>query len=70
MWCADRLFARAQETLTAEPVSAQYSRLLRLDPGLPVIVIDRLARGYDDKPLEWRRSRGPANRFQYVTEIH
>ena len=65
-----QLVARAEETLTAEPVSAEYSRLLRLKAGAPVMVIDRLARGYDGKPLEWRRSRGPANRFLYFTELH
>ncbi len=29
----------------------------------------RLACGYDRRPLEWRRSRGPADKFRYHVEI-
>lgn len=61
--------ARAEERLTAESVRDDHAKLLGLAPGTPVIVIDRLARGYDDRPLEWRRSRGRADRFQYHVEI-
>jgi GntR family transcriptional regulator len=32
-------------------------------------VIERLARGSDGKPLEWRQSRGAANKFRYSAEI-
>ncbi|MEM7239225.1 MAG: hypothetical protein AAF501_15575 [Pseudomonadota bacterium] len=35
----------------------------------PVIVIDRCARGYDGRPIEWRRSLGRAEQFHYQTEI-
>jgi len=63
------IVARAEERLTAESVQDGHAHLLGLDPGVPVIVIDRLARGYDDRPLEWRRSRGRADRFQYHVEI-
>ncbi len=61
--------ARAEESLTVESSAPETARLLRLEAGAPIIVIDRLARGYDDTPLEWRRSRGAADRFHYHTEI-
>ena len=64
-----KLVARAEETLTAEAASPETSRLLRIAQGTPVIVIDRLAKGYDNAPLEWRRSRGRADQFTYQTEI-
>ncbi len=64
-----QLVARAEETLTAEPASRETARLLRIDTGAPVIVIDRLAKGFDDTPLEWRRSKGRADQFHYHTEI-
>jgi GntR family transcriptional regulator len=64
-----KVVASAQETLTAEAVSAMQGRLLRLPAGAPVIVIERLAFGFDRRPLEWRRSRGPADQFQYHVEI-
>ena len=61
--------ASAEETLTAEIASAKHSRPLGLEPGSPFIVIDRLARAYDREPLEWRWSRGPAEKFRYQVEI-
>ncbi len=64
-----KVVASAEETLTAEAVSAMQARLLRLAPGTPVIVIERLAFGYDRRPLEWRRSRGPADQVRYHVEI-
>ena len=64
-----QLIARAEETLTAEAAAPETARLLRIAKQAPVIVIDRLAKGFDDTPLEWRRSRGRADQFHYHTEI-
>ena len=63
------VIASAEETLSAEAVAPHHGRLLGLAPGTPVMVIERLARGYDGTPLEWRRSRGPADKFRYQVEI-
>jgi len=65
-----QIVARAQECLTVEAVDGVYARLLRIEPGTPVIVIERLALGVDGRPIEWRRSRGRADRFRYHIEIH
>ena len=64
-----QIIASAEETLTAEAVNATYARLLRIKPGDPVMVIERIARGYDRVPLEWRRSRGAAEHFRYHVDI-
>jgi len=64
-----QIIASAEETLTAEAVNATYARLLRIQPGDPVMVIERIARGYDRVPLEWRRSRGAAAHFRYHVDI-
>lgn len=61
--------ASAQETLTVESADSEVAKRLAITPGKPVVVIDRLALGYDRQPLEWRRSRGPAERFRYQIEI-
>ncbi|WP_350334428.1 GntR family transcriptional regulator [Coralliovum pocilloporae] len=66
--CGKRV-ARAEETLTVEAASPEIARLLRVDAGTPIIVIDRIAKGYDNRPIEWRRSRGRADQFTYYTEI-
>ncbi len=63
------LVASAQETLTAEAAGARHARLLELEPGAPLIVIERVALGADRQPLEWRQSRGPAGQFRYQVEI-
>ncbi len=63
------LVASAQETLSAEAVSAKNARLLDLEAGAPVIVIERVALSADRQPLEWRQSRGPASQFRYQVEI-
>ena len=64
-----QLVARAEESLTAEAATTETARLLRIETGTPVMLIDRLAKGYDGTPLEWRRSRGRADLFRYHTEI-
>ncbi len=63
------LVVSADEVLTAEAASPETARLLRIEPAQPVIVIERVARGFNGVPLEWRRSRGRADQFHYRTEI-
>ena len=64
-----QVIAYAEEDLTAETVDAHYAELLDVAAGTSVIVIERLAFGFDDEPLEWRRSRGRADQFHYHVEI-
>lgn len=64
-----QVVAYAEETLTAEAVDALHGRLLQLPADSPVVVIERLARDYAGKPLEWRRSRGHAQHFRYRIDI-
>lgn len=59
----------ADEVLTVETANAMQARLLRLDAGAPLIVIERVAYDLARRPIEWRRSRGPADRFRYHAEI-
>ncbi|MGV8920251.1 MAG: GntR family transcriptional regulator [Pseudomonas sp.] len=64
-----QVVAYAEETLTAEAIDDVHARLLQIEPGSPVVVIERLARNYAGQPLEWRRSRGHASHFRYSVEI-
>lgn len=61
--------ASAQETLAVDTADSEIAEQLGMEVGKPVVVIDRLAFGYDQKPLEWRRSRGPAEGFRYQIDI-
>lgn len=65
-----QIVCRANESLTVETADESYANMLRVDPGAPVIVIERLATGIDGKPIEWRRSRGLADQFHYNIEIN
>ena len=42
---------------------------VKREEGKPVVVIERLALGFDRKPLEWRRSHGAADTFRYQIDI-
>lgn len=59
----------AEEHLTVETAAPETARRLGVAPGSPVIVIERQAFGVGRRPLEWRRSVGPAERFRYRIEI-
>lgn len=65
----NKLVAQATESLTAEIASALHSRVLQVDVGTPLMIIERTAKDYSGAPLEWRRSRGRADQFQYQIEI-
>lgn len=64
-----QVVASAEETLTAELVNNVHARLLKIPPSSPVIVIERVARDFTGRPLEWRRSRGHASHFRYTVDI-
>lgn len=61
--------ASAGETLTVEAASADIAGRLSLAAGSPVVVVERLALGFDGTPLEWRRSQIPASHFRYRIDI-
>ncbi|HZR90190.1 MAG TPA: GntR family transcriptional regulator [Bradyrhizobium sp.] len=64
-----QIVVSADENLSVETASAMQARLLRLEAGAPLIVIERLAFDLERRPIEWRRSRGPATRFRYHVDI-
>ena len=64
-----QIVASADEVLTVAAASRMQARLLDRPTGAPLIVIDRTAFDPERRPIEWRRSRGPADRFRYHAEI-
>jgi GntR family transcriptional regulator len=64
-----QIVASADETLTVEIANPMQARLLGRNDGEPLIVIERLAFDPERRPIEWRHSRGPADRFRYHAEI-
>ena len=66
--CGHRVF-RATETIHFDKASSQAATHLGTTCGEAVVVIDRLAIGFDGQPLEWRCSSGLANQFSYSVEL-
>ena len=64
-----QIVASADEVLTVEAASRMQARLLDRQLGAPLIVVERIAFDPERRPIEWRRSRGPADRFRYHAEI-
>lgn len=64
-----RIVTSAEETLTVELADPLRARLLGREAGAPLVVVERVAFDLERQPLEWRRSRGPADRFRYHVEI-
>lgn len=57
--------AYSEETITIGASGKADVDHLGLAEGTPIVLIERLALGFDDVPIEWRRSRGPASDFRY-----
>lgn len=64
-----QLIGAARETLTVEMANDRIADILGIESGKPVVVIERLATGYDGGPLEYRQSRGDAQTFRYQVNI-
>jgi GntR family transcriptional regulator len=64
-----QVVARAEEVLTVGAADADDSRLLGVERGAPLVMIDRLALSFEGRPIEWRRSHGVASDFRYKVEI-
>lgn len=64
-----QLIGAAQETLSVDTADQDTAKVLDIAPGQPVIMIERIAKGYDGTPLEYRRSTGDAQPFRYRIDI-
>ena len=64
-----QLIASAKETLTVAAADAEIAETLEIHKGAPIVVIERVALGYDRTPLEYRVSRGSADGFRYQIDI-
>ena len=60
---------RAEETLTADAADAQTAEILGIEPGAPVLVLHRETYTTNNRIIEFRVSKGRADKFSYKTEI-
>lgn len=61
--------ARATESLKAVSCPAEDAALMGINPGAPVLAIDRLAADLDGQGVEWRVSLCRTDRFHYLSDL-
>jgi GntR family transcriptional regulator len=61
--------ASATETLRVGRADAHCMQALHLSEGAPVIDVQRVAMDYTGRPLEWRRTWGAAEGFEYQIDL-
>lgn len=65
-----QIIASAQETLSISTAQEEVAERLQLAEGTPTVLVERVARGYNRKPLEYRIAQGPTQGFRYQIDIN
>ena len=60
---------KAQEKLRAVAADAATAALLEVEPGQPLLAVERITRTYGDRPVEWRRGLCSTRRHHYVNDL-
>ena len=60
---------RSEETLTAGAADEHTAKLLQIEPGIPVLVLNRTTYTKNNRIIEVRTSKGRSDKFSYQTEI-
>jgi GntR family transcriptional regulator len=60
---------RAEERLRSVAADAFTAGHLNVEPGYPLLCVDRIAFTYGDKPVEWRRGLCLTDGFSYFNEL-
>lgn len=61
--------SRARQSLEPTVASDYEARLLKVEPGAPLMLEERLGFGADDKPVEYGKDLYRGDRFRFVTEM-
>jgi GntR family transcriptional regulator len=60
---------KAQEKLRAIAADAASAALLHVEPGQPLLAVERVTRTYGNRPVEWRRGLCSTRRNHYVNDL-
>jgi GntR family transcriptional regulator len=60
---------RAEEKLTAVAATPEQARMLDVEPGFPLLRVERVAFTYGDKPMEWRVGLCVTDEHHYMNEL-
>jgi GntR family transcriptional regulator len=64
------LVTRTDDRLSAVAADAETAAILAISPGAPLLRIDRIAFGLDDRPVEWRVSLCNLGEAHYLARSH
>ena len=59
---------KARELASAVAATAKEAEQLAIEPGTPLLQVDRIAYGLDGHPIEWRVSRCHTQYYRYLSE--
>ncbi len=60
---------KAEEKLRAIAADEASARLLSVEPGHPLLAVDRVTLTYGDRPVEWRRGLSTTRQHHYLNEL-
>jgi GntR family transcriptional regulator len=60
---------KARERLRAIPADPASATALNVEPGFPLLAVDRVTLTYGDRPVEWRRGLCVTRQHAYVNEL-
>ena len=60
---------KAQEKLRAVAADAASAALLDVEPGQPLLAVERVTRTYGERPVEWRRGLCVTRRHHYMNDL-
>jgi GntR family transcriptional regulator len=60
---------KAQEKLRAIAADAASAALLKVEPGQPLLAVERVTRTYGERPVEWRRGLCCTRRHHYLNDL-
>jgi GntR family transcriptional regulator len=60
---------KAHEKLRAIGADPASAAILNVEPGYPLLAVDRITLTYGDRPVEWRRGLCVTRQHCYVNEL-
>ncbi len=59
----------ASEAIKAAPASKTTAKALRIEPGAPVLLVERIARDLSERPVELRLTHYRTDRYRYAVDL-
>ena len=64
------LLSKAEEMVSIGSASPEVAKLLEIEPSTPILVLDRVVRAIDGRPVEWRIGLCDLGELRYLAETN